>query len=212
MVATKQAPKKKTKKKSGSRAMFGMLYLMSFSILIMLGLSVTIYYVITHPAKRDYFSTTVNGRTTPLVALALPNQSDPAILQWAAQAAISAHTYDFVNYQRQLDDTAKFFTSSGWNDFVAALVRTNTVDSVVTKQLIVSAVATSKPVILAKGEISGDYYWRIQMPILVTYQSPSDFSQEGVVVTLLVRRISTLKSPKGIGIDQFIVSTAGIGR
>ena len=191
-----------------SRSMSRILLLLSFSVMSSLILGGVLYYVITHPVERKYFSTTVNGRITPLVALNQPNQSDPAVLQWASQAAIAAHTYDFVQYEKQLDATAKFFTDRGWSDFVGALVATNSIDSVVAKQLIVSAVATSKPVILAKGDISGSYYWRIQIPILVTYQSPSDYSQERVVVTLLVQRISTLRSPKGIGIDQFIVSQA----
>lgn len=214
-MATKKAPQKVKKapaKPAGSAQMFRLLFMLSFSVISSLILGMVLYYVVTHPVQREYFQTTVNGRISPLVALDEPNQSDPAILQWAAQAAIATHTYNFVQYEAQLDQTAKFFTDHGWNDFVGALIATNSIDSVVAKQLIVSAVATAKPVILAKDVISGSYYWRIQIPILVTYQSPSDSSQERVVVTLLIKRISTLKSPKGIGIDQFIVSpiTGGV--
>jgi intracellular multiplication protein IcmL len=213
-VAEKKVPTKTQKpapqKRSGSRKIFRLLLLLLLSVLLSLVLCITLFYCVTHPTPRSFYSTTVNNRISPLVALNQPNQSDPAILQWAGQAAVAAHSYNFVTYEKQLDATTKYFTKHGWGDFVSALVATNSIDSVIAKQLIVSAVSTAKPVILAKGEISGAYYWRVQIPILVTYQSPSDFSQERVVVTLLIRRIATSISAKGIGIDQFIVSTTEI--
>ena len=79
------------------------------------------------------------------------------------------------------------------------------------KKLIVSAVATKAPVILQKGLLNGVYAWRVQMPLLVTYQSANEFSQQNNVVTILISRVPTLNSPRGIGIAQFIVGPAGGG-
>ena len=101
-----------------------------------------------------------------------------------------------------------FFTSDGWNQFITALSESNNLDAVKTKKLVVSAVATAAPVILQKGLLNGRYAWRIQMPILVTYQSASEFSQQNLNVTMLVTRVDTLNSPRGIGIAQFISAPA----
>lgn len=49
------------------------------------------------------------------------------------------------------------------------------------------------------------------MPILVTYQSASEFTQQNNVVTMLITRVSTLNSPRGIGISQFVVGPASGG-
>jgi intracellular multiplication protein IcmL len=72
-------------------------------------------------------------------------------------------------------------------------------------------VATRAPIILEKGMLSGRYSWRVQMPILVTYQSASEFTQQNIVVTMLITRISTIESPRGIGIAQIIVGPASGG-
>lgn len=168
-------------------------------------------YMVTHPPAPKYFATSIGGRITPLFPLEEPNQSDSAVLQWANQAAIAAFTYNFVNYREELQSSSGFFTSGGWNQFLTALQQSNNLDAVKAKKLIVSAVATRAPIILEKGVLNGNYAWRIQMPVLVTYQSASEFSQANNVVTMLVTRVSTLNSPRGIGISQFVVGPASSG-
>lgn len=168
-------------------------------------------YIITHPPAPKYFATSINGRITPLFPLNEPNQSDSAVLQWANQAAIAAFTYNFVNYRTELQAASGFFTADGWDQFLAALQQSNNLDAVRAKKLIVSAVATRAPIILQKGILNGNYAWRVQMPLLVTYQSASEFSQQNNVVTMLITRVSTLNSPRGIGISQFVVGPASSG-
>lgn len=176
------------------------------SVLINIVLVGVLSFMITHPPAPRYFATSINGRITPLYPLNKPNQSDSAILQWANQAAIAAYSYNYVTYRRELQAASEFFTREGWRDFTKELKGTNNLDAVISKKLIVSAVATQAPVILEKGILGGGYSWRVQMPLLVTYQSPSEFSQEKFVVTLLVQRVSSLNSARGIGIAQFIAS------
>jgi len=168
-------------------------------------------YIITHPPAPKYFATSINGRITPLFPLNEPNQSDSAVLQWANQAAIAAFTYNFVNYRDELQASSGFFTAEGWDQFLNALQQSNNLDAVKAKKLIVSAVATRAPIILQKGILNGSYSWRVQMPILVTYQSASEFTQQNNVVTMLITRVSTLNSPRGIGIAQFVVGPASGG-
>ncbi len=171
----------------------------------------SISYLFLHPPAPKYFATSINGRITPLYPLDMPNQSDSAVLQWANQAAIAAFTYNFVNYRTELQASSGFFTADGWTQFLNALKASNNLDAVKAKKLIVSAVATQAPIILQKGVLNGVYSWRVQMPILVTYQSASEFSQANNVVTMLITRVSTLNSPRGIGIAQFIVGPASGG-
>lgn len=168
----------------------------------------TLGWIMTHPPAPKYFATSVNGRITPLFPLNEPNQSDSAILQWANQAAIAAFTFNFVNYRSELQAASGFFTSEGWTQFLQALEDSGNLEAVKAKKLVVSAVATRAPIILQKGILNNRYSWRIQMPLLVTYQSASEFSQQNNVVTMLVTRVSTLNSPRGIGISQFVVGPA----
>lgn len=181
------------------------------TLLVNVVMASLLVYVITHPPEPTYFATSISGRITPLYPLDQPNQSDSAVLQWANQAAIAAFTYNFVNYRDELQSSSGFFTADGWQQFLTALQQSNNLDAVKAKKLIVSAVATRAPIILQKGLLNGKYSWRIQMPLLVTYQSASEFSQQNNVVTMLITRVSTLNSPRGIGISQFVVGPASSG-
>ncbi|MGL5741189.1 MAG: type IVB secretion system apparatus protein IcmL/DotI [Legionella sp.] len=178
------------------------------ALIVNIVLASMLVYMITHPPAPKYFATSVNGRITPLFPLDQPNQSDSAVLQWANQAAIAAFTYNFVNYRDELQASSGFFTPEGWDQFLSALQQSNNLDAVKAKKLIVSAVATRAPIILQKGVLNGSFSWRVQMPILVTYQSASEFTQQNNVVTMLISRVSTLNSPRGIGIAQFVVGPA----
>ena len=191
--------------RDGQRKLFIIVLL---SLIANLILAILSGYIITHPPAPKYFATSINGRITPLTPLNEPNQSDPAILQWANQAAIAAFTYNFVNYRAELQSASGYFTADGWQQFLTALQDSNNLDAVKAKKLVVSAVASSAPVFLQKGILNGRYAWRIQMPILVTYQSASEFSQQNLTVTMLVVRVDPLNSPRGIGIAQFISAPA----
>jgi intracellular multiplication protein IcmL len=177
-----------------------------FCILIILALTGALLYFFTNPPPPRYFATSVDGRITPLISLDQPNISQSALLQWANTAAISAYTYNFVNYQEALQAASESFTPDGWSAFIEALEASNNLNAVKAKKLVVSAVATGAPVILQQGVLNGTYAWRVQMPMLITYQSASQFSRQSIIVTMLVTRISTLNSPRGIGIAQFVAA------
>ncbi len=181
-----------------------MMIILLISIAANFILTSMLIYIISHPPLPKYFATSINGRITPLFPLNEPNQSDSAVLQWANQAAIAAFTYNFVNYRAELQASSGFFTAEGWDQFLNALQQSNNLEAIKAKKLIVSAVATRAPIILQKGILNGRFAWRVQMPLLVTYQSASEFSQQNLVVTMLITRVSTLNSPRGIGIAQFV--------
>lgn len=182
------------------------------SIVVNFILGSLLVYIVTHPPTPKYFATSINGRITPLVPLSMPNQSEASILQWANMAAIAVFSYNFVNYRDELQASSVYFTPEGWKQFLNEIARSNILVAVKAKKLVVSAVATAAPIILDKGLLDGVYSWRVQMPILITYQSASELQETRDTVTMLIRRVSTLNSPRGIGISQIVVapSTGGV--
>lgn len=185
-----------------------MILLLLISLLANFLLGAMLVYIIMHPPAPKYFPTSINGRITPLIPLNVPNQSDSSVLQWANVAATAAYSYSFVNYRTELVAASGFFTPEGWDQFLTALKQSNNLDAVIAKKWIVSAVATSAPVILKSGPLNGVYAWSIQMPIVVTYQNSSEFTQQNNLVTMTIVRVNTTNSPYGIGISQFIVAPA----
>jgi len=188
-----------------------LLVIFLISVVVNIILAGLLSYIMLHPPIPKYFATSSNGRITPLFALSEPNTSDNAVLQWSSVATMAAYSYNFVNYRSELEAASGFFTGAGWDQFMEALQSSNNLAAVMSKKLVVSAVVTGAPVILKKGLLSDRYAWRIQMPLLVTYQSASEFTQQNLNVTLLVTRVDTLNSPIGIGIAQFISAPANPG-
>lgn len=178
-----------------------------FSILLSCLLAGILIYSVANPPESKYFVTRINGQVTPVLALDQPNQTESAILQWANQAAIAAFSYDWLTYRKELNAASEFFTPSGWTDFAQALQEPGgMLEKVTSKRLIVSAVATRAPIILDKGILNGIFTWRVQMPLLITFQSASEFERQNNVVTMTIVRVPTTNDPRGIGISQFLVA------
>lgn len=190
----------------GAHRLF-IILLLSF-LLNLLGLY-CIYYVYNHPPAPLYFPTSASGRISPLVPLDQPNMSDQEIKQWANLAIMAAYSYNFVNYRTELEAASEFFTGDGWNTFISALKSSNNLQAIINNKFVLSASATEAPIIEEKGVINGLYSWRVTMPIMVTYQSSTLYSQTPLNISILISRESTLNAPKGIGIAQFVSTPIG---
>ncbi len=179
-----------------------------FMILITFLQFLIIYYLMTHKPEPKYFATSADGRIIPIYPLTAPMVSDAVLSQWANEAAVAAYTYNFATYRKELQDASEYFTPGGWKDFETALQSSRNLETVVTKKLVVTAVATAAPVILDRGVLNNHYSWKVQMPLLVTYGSASTTIQQPIQVTMLITRVSTLNVPKGIAIAQFVASSS----
>jgi intracellular multiplication protein IcmL len=141
-----------------------------------------------------------------IVSVKQPLMPRQALLNWASTAVTSIFTFDANNYQTVLPEMVRrYFDPRGVQGFLKALIASGQVSEVVQKQLILSAVVSNTPVILESGPLMGAYSWKVQVPLLLTYQSASEVHQERQIITLLIRSIPTTVSPYGIAIEQFTV-------
>ena len=74
------------------------------------------------------------------------------------------------------------------------------------KSMVVSAQLTNPPTILKKELINRLFSWRIEVPVLVTYQNDTQYTQQYNMVNILITRVPILNAPRGIGIEQLVVS------
>jgi intracellular multiplication protein IcmL len=185
------------------RRVVGALLLMIFINLI---LGAMVFYQIANRPAPQYFATSVDGRITALYPLSDPMIPPSELIQWANRAAVAAYTYNFVDYREALQQVQNNFTPDGWKYFEEALKGARTLETVLAKKLVVSAVATGAPVILEQGVINGRYAWKVQMPLLVTYQSPNEQTQQPIIVTMTVSRVPTINTPRGIAIVSFVAA------
>jgi intracellular multiplication protein IcmL len=175
-----------------------------FTYFIVILLVAVIAVHATRPKER-FYTVAPSGTTTEVFPLTEPNVTPTALLKWATLAATSAYTIDFYYYQANVDALKDYFTVDGYVNYLASLQASDSLNRIVSDKLIQSAVATNTAVILQEGVMRGVYTWRIQVPILVTYQGASSTpSYKNLAVSLLVTRVPTEIAPKGIGIAQIV--------
>jgi len=189
------------------RRLVGALLVLLVAIAMLIG---TVFYQIMNRPEPRYFATTADGRIMPLYPLSEAMLSPGELLQWAHGASISAYTYNFVNYRSAMQNLQNQFTPKGWKYYEAALKTSRNLELVIAKKLVVSAVATGTPVILDQAVIDGRYSWKVQIPLLVSYQSPNEQTQKPVIIMMIISRVPTVDKPKGIAIVSFVASEGSV--
>ena len=173
-----------------------------------LGLVLVLLFLVMKKERPAYYATTTAGTVVPMNALSQPAINQVFLLRWAKIAVRSAYNFTFNNYADHFAAIKNNFTDSGLASFKTALSKSGFLAAVINKKLIVSAIVPDTPVVLFHGEIDGIYTWRIQMPLLITFQSASGSqNQSQYIVSLTVTRVPSLRAPlSGVQIQSFVTS------
>jgi intracellular multiplication protein IcmL len=156
------------------------------------------------PNDVKYFATNGEGAILSITALDVPLHSTSVVLNWATQSITKAYTFSFSNYRAQLQDSRDVFTGKGWEGFQLALEESGNLRTVIDNKLVTTAVPRGAPIIIAEGQLGGNYAWKIQLPMLVTYQSASTRTTQDLLVSAIISRRSELEHPMGLGVAQII--------
>ncbi len=154
--------------------------------------------------KDRFFATTSDGRLLQMVPLDQPNLPTAKLTSWAAEAASEIMTFGFNDYRKRLQESSRFFTRSGWSTFNEALTKSNLLLQVTNNDQVLTAAPKAAPVVVQEGVIRGVYRWYVQMPLNVTYTVGSKEDNRPQLVTMSIVRVSTLETPDGVAIDQWI--------
>jgi intracellular multiplication protein IcmL len=118
-------------------------------------------------------------------------------------------TFGFNDYRKRLQTSSRFFTRGGWATFNDALTKSNMLELVTANQQVVTAVPREAPVVIKEGPVDNDiahndYQWVVQLPLNVTYLVGAKEENRPQLITMVIVRVSTLETPDGIAIDQWI--------
>src|SRR5581483_4748288 len=145
-----------------------------------------------------------NGQIIPIMPLDNPILSDAELRTWAVNAITRSLSMDFQNYRQVLEDVRPYFTNDGYQSFLETLQRNRILDAIKENVFVMSCVAQAAPVIEGAGLLNGTYSWKIELPVLVTYQSSNNRESQNMIATVLVTRASEISHPQGVAIRQFV--------
>lgn len=161
-----------------------------------------------NPPRPIYFAATPDTKLVDLVPLNKPNMTDEQVIQWATDAAIASFNYNFVNYRTKLQSVRTYFTPTGHQRFLKALLISRNLEAVKDKKFVVSAIPSGPAELTQQGVIkkSGLYAWYIKIPMTMYLRSANEeVPPQNYLLSMIVVRTDMLQSPKGVGIAQYIL-------
>lgn len=170
-----------------------------------LGLVVIALLLLNLP-KPQYFAATPDLRLAPMIPLDQPVLTQQGLLNWASDTITSAMSLDFLEWRKKLDAIRPDFDPEAYKSFLTSLQRSGVLDMIRDKRLSASAIATQSPVIIASGLVGGKATWRIEFPLIVSYESSQGVeSTQRLLATILVCRASTATTPRGVVMQQIVL-------
>lgn len=139
----------------------------------------------------------------PMIAMAEPNMSKPALLDWASQAATETLTFGFNDYSRRLPESARHFTKEGWVSFVKAIEKAKLLTAIEKNRQIVSAAPRATPTIVGEGLSNGQYVWQVEIPMMITTQLGAQKKDSASLIRLSIVRVPKSENPHGLGIQRW---------
>ncbi len=178
---------------------------LALTVALSISLIVAALLLLNQPKPR-YFAATPDLRLAPMVPLDQPLLTQEGLLTWASNAITGAMSLNFLEWREKLESIRPHFEDEAFKSFLASLQGSGILDMIRDKRLSASAVATRAPVIIASGLVGGKATWRIEFPLIVSYESSQGVeSTQKLLATVLVCRASTARTPRGVVIQQVVL-------
>lgn len=167
---------------------------------------IVIFGLIINRPKPIYFAATPDLRISELVPLYEPLLTEQGLLNWCTEIVTSAVSLDFLDWRKKLSVVRPNFSDAAFKSFLESLDSSGTLNMIKDKRLSVSSAITAAPVIVSSGLLDGKMTWRIEFPLVMSYESSQGVeSTQNLMATVLVRRANTVKTPRGVAIHQIVL-------
>ncbi len=151
------------------------------------------------------------ARLIPLPPVSEKMHGDGEVLAFSKEAFKKINSYDYLGWRDQLNEAQMFFSPEAWNAYSAEFKKSNTLNTVKSRKMIVRGEVTGAPDIVAQGIAgNGVYAWRVEIPVRVSYighvgavnkEAETNIVDGKVVMT--IRRASLLESQRGLFVQVY---------
>ena len=178
---------------------------LALTVALCASLGVAAILLLNQP-KPQYFAATPDLRLAPMVPLDQPLLTQNGLLTWVSDTITGAMSLNFLEWREKLESIRPHFDDAAYKSFLASLQSSGVLDMIRDKRLSASAVATRAPVIIASGLVGGKATWKVEFPLIVSYESSQGVeSTQKLLATVLVCRAAPAKTPRGVVIQQVVL-------
>jgi intracellular multiplication protein IcmL len=187
--------------------LFNVVSVLAVCLLLMVGL---FFYLALSQPEPKYFAVTPDLRLLELTPLNEPYISAPTLIDWTSQTVTSALSLDFLHWRRKLMAVKENFSENGFNSFVNSLKNGGHIKKIESDRLNLSCALTGAPVIVNTKMIGSRLTWKLELPVLVSYQSSNGVvASQNLIALVTVQRADTTQKIKGVEIKQIVLSKKG---
>lgn len=182
------------------------------SILTLLSTVIMLIYMSFFNHKSIYAQTFVIKKgenvAKKIITLPYPFQSFLNVSNWADNSIMALYSFDFLNYQKKVEQAQFYFTKNGYETYLNALKSTKTLEEIKDKKLQINTIPTHDPILINWGYFGATKFWRYKIPVLVGYYGGKNPEHQNFIIELLIVRTTTENNPKGLEIAEFNMQTS----
>ena len=172
--------------------------------------------MLSNPPRYRYIPISTSGLVLPQIPVSQANHDDQFVVDWTIDAVTRLYSFDFMNFREQLQDAQKNLTAMGWESFQKSMKESNNFNAILGNKFVLTAVPTGAGKITKKGMISGNFAWKVEFPMLISYRSSGQRVRgessigEGRIITdslnmtITTTRVGVFLNETGLGVKSII--------
>lgn len=167
-----------------------------------------LYAVLFHFPVTKFLWTSDARAVCSAMPLDAPDVSAARVTDFAANAAIDLHSYDYLNWHRMLTRALEMYlTPRERMQYERDLQTSGMIKTIQSGMITLTSVISGRPYIEQEGVRAADhrYFWIVQVPIELWYYNGTDSKPENRVLTMTVVRVDPSPiNTNGIAIDDIV--------
>jgi intracellular multiplication protein IcmL len=126
-----------------------------------------------------------------------PYGENALVIYWAQLAVAEMFNYDYVHYRGVIETARKYFTATGHENFINALVDSKNLETVKARSAVVIPSIIGEIKLVRTYLTSGHFAWDLEIPLRLTYESTMDPEPlvQDLLAKLSIGRVTTLRLP-----------------
>lgn len=163
------------------------------------------------PPRPTFAIESNNGLVTKepmrLLTLPVPHQSLKNVSGWLLTALNTIYGVGFDNIDEKVEAASYYFTPDGYSSYLKAIETSGFKSDIVKKKLKITLLAIQDPVLINGGSVGDLEFWRLRVPVLISYLGGKEIVTSQKMVEALIVRVPAYKNEKGLAISEFIMGT-----